>query len=539
MDLTRREVLQLAGAGSAAALVSPALTMAQTPKRGGVFRVRGEEPTGFDPHLTLSYKTMTALSFSHSRLLKVKAGPSVKPGTLPIEGDLAESWSQTSPTTYVFKLRRGVRWHPKAPVNGRELTAEDVKYTYERFLTIKGNPNYGTLEQIEKVEAPDTSTVRITLKQPYAWFLDMVASTSTWIVAREAVERGGDLKRAESCVGTGPWMLERYEPNRLLTYVRNPNYFLPGLPYADGVELTMDEDPSSRFGKWISGGYDFAPEYGMIVRQLDLDMARQRRPRLQTATFTVGFGGITWMKHDREPLKDVRVRRALAMATSWKDTLASNAYSNGHGVPNPAVPAAFSEWSIPIDQLPPEGRRLYETDPTEAKRLLTEAGHGHGLKVSVDVTPAFGPDYMDSVQLNLGKWKAIGIETDLRLKEYGAFVSSTIFGRFDLMASTLFGSWTDPESYLVRYHMPGQITNASGVNDPKITEMIQLQRRTFDVAKRREIIYDIQRHLSQHVYHLYGPSPIAVAAWEPYVRDFAPNIGFDVGGRLQAAWLDR
>jgi ABC-type transport system substrate-binding protein len=82
--------------------VAPASALAQTPKRGGVFRVRGEEPTGFDPHLTLSYKTMTALSFSHSRLLKVKAGPSVKPGTLPLEGDLAESWSQTSPTTYVF-----------------------------------------------------------------------------------------------------------------------------------------------------------------------------------------------------------------------------------------------------------------------------------------------------------------------------------------------------------------------------------------------------------------------------------------------------
>lgn len=91
----------------------------------------------------------------------------------------------------------------------------------------------------------------------------------------------------------------------------------------------------------------------------------------------------------------------------------------------------------------------------------------------------------------------------------------------------------------MRYHVPGQMTNASGVNVPKVTEMIQLQQRTFDVAKRREIIYDIQRHLSQHVYHLYCPSPIAVAAWEPYVRDFAPNIGFDIGGRLQAVWLDR
>ena len=69
--------------------------------------------------------------------------------------------------------------------------------------------------------------------------------------------------------------------------------------------------------------------------------------------------------------------------------------------------------------------------------------------------------------------------------------------------------------------------------------MIRLQRRTFDIAKRREILYDIQRYLSQQVYYLYGPSVVAVAAWEHYVRNFAPNFGHDYGGRLMAAWLDR
>jgi hypothetical protein len=77
------------------------------------------------------------------------------------------------------------------------------------------------------------------------------------------------------------------------------------------------------------------------------------------------------------------------------------------------------------------------------------------------------------------------------------------------------------------------------VNDPKLTEMIRLQRRTFNVAKRREIIYDIQRYVSQQVWGLYGPSVSAVAAWEPYVKNFAPNIGHDYGGRLMVAWLDR
>ena len=91
--------------------------------------------------MTISYKTHIALSFTHSRLLKHKAGPGVVPGTFLIEGDLAESWMQPSETTYVFKLRNGVRWHNKPPVNGRELTADDVVFSVNHFLTAKGNAN--------------------------------------------------------------------------------------------------------------------------------------------------------------------------------------------------------------------------------------------------------------------------------------------------------------------------------------------------------------------------------------------------------------
>lgn len=545
MDITRRDVLKLGGAAIASATAGrlesePA--EAETPKRGGIFHIRGEDPIGFDPHLTFTFKTMTNLSFTHSRLIKVKAGASVRPGTTPLEGDLAESWTQAGDTTYLFKLRKGVRWHNKAPVNGRELTAEDVKYTYERFLTLKGNPSRGLLEPVDKVEALDPYTVRFTLKEPFAWFPNVLASTVMWVIPKEAVEKFGDLKRAETCIGTGPWMLEHWEPNVRLTLVRNPNYFLPGLPYADGVEVTVDDDPSTRLANWLAGRYDFAPEYDMVVRRLDLDAAKQRKPKLQTAEFTWLVGGITWMKLDQEPFKDIRVRRALALASSWKEILETNAFSMGksHGVPNPAVPAAFKEWSIPISELPPDARQFYEQNLPEARRLLAEAGHPNGVKVPYeDTATVYGPDYLDAVQVALKNWKAAGVDCEVKLKEYGAYVSTVPLGKFEKMAGGLFGAWDNPDSYLFRYHMPGQITNASGVNDPKVTEMIRLQRRTFDEKKRREIVYDLQRHLAQQVYHLYGPSVNVVSAWEPYVRNFGPNFGHDYGGRLTVAWLDK
>lgn len=538
--VTRRDVLKLGTAAAAVSLVGGAgIAEAQTPKRGGIFKVRHHvQPVHFDPHQTIAFPTMMALSYCMSRLVKIKAGSSVVPGSQPIEPDLAESWTQTNDTTYVFKLRKGVRWHNKPPVNGRELTADDVKYTYERFLTIKGNPNRPLLAAVDKVDAVDKHTVRFTLKEPNAWFIDQLASTSTWIVASECVEKFGDLKKPEAVIGTGPWMLERYDAGTRLVYVRNPHYFVPGLPYADGVDVTISTDPASAFADFITGKLDLGPEYGNVVRRIDLDVAKDKIKGLGMRDYTVVFGGITWMKLDQEPFKDVRVRRALGMASNWQEVLDTNAWSQGKGSPNPAIPAALTEWSIPIGRLPAEGRQLYETDPAGAKRLLTEAGFPKGFKTPIETTGGYGPDWMDAVQIAVKNFKDAGVETDLKLKEYGAFISSTIFGKFDRLAIGLRGATTDVDSYFEIY-MPGAPLNAGGVNDPKLTEMIKLQRRTFDVAKRREIVYDIQRYISQQAYYLFSASVSAVGAWHPYVKNFSPNIGHDVGGRLMVAWLDK
>ncbi len=491
--MTRRDVLKLSGAALAATrLVTPQPAAAQTPKRGGTFRLRSHvAPVHFDPHQTIAFSTMIPLSLAYSRLVKVKAGSAIVPGTQPIEGDLAESWERQGDTVYVFKLKRGVRWHNKAPLNGRELTAEDVRYSYDRFLNIKGNPNKTILGMVDKVEASDKYTVKFTLSEPNAWFIDRLASTSTWVIAKECVDQHGDLKKPESVVGTGPWMLKSYEPNVRISFVRNPNYFVSGLPHVDNVEILLSQDPAAGFAAFLAGEFDFGPEYGMVIRRSDLDIAQSRVKGLGTRDYIVVFGGITAMKIDQEPFKDVRVRRAFAMSQNWQEVLETNAWSQGKGAPNPLIPAALKEWSIPIGQLPQEGRRLYEFDPAGAKKLLAEAGYT-GVKVPIETTPGYGPDWMDAVQVALRNWKQAGIEGDLKLKEYGAFVSTAIFGKFDKMILTLRGATTDPDTYFIPF-LPGEPLNSSGVNDPKLTEMIKLQRRTFDSQKRNEILSDIQR----------------------------------------------
>jgi len=542
--VSRRDLLKT-GAGAvvlAASGVQLATPVhAQTPKKGGTLRLTFQaDPLHFDPHQTLSFVTMCPLSLCYSRLVKVKAGPTVKPMTYPVEPDLAESWTQANDTTYIFKLKKGVRWHNKPPVNGREFTADDVKYTYERFLTITGNPNKPVLEYVDKIEAVDKYTVKFTLKEPNAWFIDLLASTSTWIIAKECVEKFGDLKKVESVVGTGPWMLDRWEPNVKIVFSRNPNYHFPGLPYADNVEWLIDKDPASRLATWLSGKSDFGPEYQHAVRWLDAPVARQRKPGLQTAEYTWFTSGSTGFKIANPPFNDLKVRRALSRASNVAEVFESLAFSQGHWTPNPAVPAAFAEWSIPIDQLNPEGRKLYEFNTAEAKKLLAEAGHPNGFKTTVEApSVVYGPDFDDFVAITVKNWKAAGIDADLKLKEYGAFITSTIFGKFDNMFLGLRGAWADPEAYFYRWFMPGQPLNVWGVNDPKLTDMIKLQRRTFDVAKRKQVVFDIQRYLADQALFGVDGSIKILSAWDAQIKNYGPNNGFDYGGRLMAAWIDR
>src|SRR5436309_12958653 len=107
--------------------------------------------------------------------------------------------------------------------------------------------------------------------------------------------------------------------------------------------------------------------------------------------------GLTGLKLNQGPFKDVRVRRALSGATSLADIFESNAFSLGHYVAPAVVPAALGDWSIPIGQLGPEGRKDYQHDTAEATRLLAAAGHPNGFTTTVDTTARSGADFIDSV----------------------------------------------------------------------------------------------------------------------------------------------
>jgi peptide/nickel transport system substrate-binding protein len=541
MSLSRRHLLKLGGAALAGASLAPAVARAQTPKRGGTLALRTWDPPHFDPFQTISYKTHIALSFTHSRLLKHKAGPSVVPGTFPIEGDLAESWTQPNETTYIFKLRRGVRWHNKPPVNGRELTADDVVFSINYFSTVKGNANAYMLKEVDKVEATDKYTVKITLKQPFVWLLDMLSNPhAVAIVAKEVVEKHGDLKKWESVIGTGPWMLDSYRPNVGISYVRNPSYFIQGLPYIDRIETSVDEDNASRMAAFLSGKYDLGWEFPCTINRVDWvqikDTLKQKRPRLQTTEFPSPVMSHISMRTDQKPFSDVRVRQAMSLAIDRQAIIDS--VFEGVGAMNPAVAAALREWSIPMDKLG-EGAKYFKYDPAEAKRLLTAAGYPNGFPGTMCFATYGSTVLVDSMQLVQKDLRAVGIDAKIDQKEYGAYIATCFYGNFPSMTYGPQTGFLEPDNFLFGQYYPEELKNQSHINDPVVADMLVRQRRTPDIAKRREIIYDIQRHLAKQQYYVQMPSGVYIAVWEGALKNYGPNMGYDYGGRLMAAWLDR
>src|SRR5262245_53533025 len=242
------------------------------------------------------------------------------------------------------------------------------------------------LKPVDRVEATDRHTVRFTLREPYAWFLDMLANPmAVCIVARECVDKFGDLRSPEATVGTGPWMFESYRPNVGMTLVRNPNYFVSALPYIDRVEVFVDEDNASRMSAFLAGKYDLGWENPGTINRTDWvqikDTLKQRRPNLQTAEFPAnGLTGI-FMRTDKAPIADVRVRQAMSMAPDRQGII--SATLEGVGVLTPAVPVGLKEWSIPMDQLG-EGARYFRHDPEAARKLLAEAGYPKGFSTTMD-----------------------------------------------------------------------------------------------------------------------------------------------------------
>jgi ABC-type transport system substrate-binding protein len=312
-------------------------------------------------------------------------------------------------TVFTFTLREGVKFH-----NGRELTADDVAYTITRVLdpetmspgqsfyfTIKGSEEFanGEAESVEGIEVLDDRTIRFTLTQADASFLNVIALNFSFIVPKEEVEKWGE-DFGHHPMGTGAFVFEEWVPGQKITFVRYEEYFQPELPYLDGVEVQIGVTPDVALLRLEKGEVDYLGDGippGEFVR-LTEDPAWKDRIVHSVRVHT----GYIAMNTQLAPFDDVRVRRAINMAID-KGRIVQ--LLNGRGVPA-------------VGMLPPlmpgynPDAKGYDYDPEAAKALLAEAGYPDGFSTFIEcisVDPE--PKLCESFQNDL---KQIGIDLEVR-----------------------------------------------------------------------------------------------------------------------------
>ena len=438
-------------------LAAPA--SAQAPPRGGTLVVAFQRDVlNIDPHMWTANATRKVM-------VNVYEGLTGRDAKLAVTPQLAESWT-ISPDgkTYTFRLRRGVKFH-----NGREMVADDVKYSYERILNPKtGSQVRPDFEVIERVAAPDRETVVLTLKRPHARTLGMLDGDWAAIVPREEVEKHGDLNTV--AVGTGPFKLQSRVANQQLVLERNPDYYEAGKPYLDRVVFKIIPDEFALMADLRAGNTDLV--FTVPIQMLDELRKAPGVKYLETPSSLVTF---MYLNTQRPPFDKLPARQALTLAIDKAKIVQAAYQAIGRPVPTLVPSTSPVRVTQPADAF----------DPEKAKQLLREAGQAGGFTFTLNVlgSAATSKAIAETMQAQL---KEAGITMNIVYTEPGIYEEQVV-RKHDFQAATDGTSeHPDPDVKLyIRLHAKGG-TNLAGYANPQVDALLDQGRQQLDAAQRAQ-----------------------------------------------------
>lgn len=368
-----------------------------------------------------------------------------EPGTTILAPNLAESHTVSEDgRTYTFTLRQGVTFH-----NGREMVADDVKYSFERmfdpatqspgqgfYLGIVGAEPYiaGEVDTVEGIEVIDPYTVVFQLIEPDASFLHKLALNFAHVVPQEAVEASDDFGREP--VGTGAFMLSEWVLGQRVVLERNPNYHVEGRPFLDEITFQVGVDPNVAFLRLQRGEVDIlgdgipSARFSEVMNDPELSQLVAQGDQIQTGYITINT--------EIEPLDNPMVRQAINMAINKERIV--------RVVNNRATPA--------VQILPPlmpghaDDYEGYTYDPEAAQQMLADAGFPDGFSTvlyAYNVAP--NDRIAQAIQQDLSQ---IGIDVDLRTQAQSTVIEAGSSGEAPLLWSggmAWIADYPDPNNF--------------------------------------------------------------------------------------------
>ncbi|MFI5015011.1 MAG: ABC transporter substrate-binding protein [Hyphomicrobiales bacterium] len=505
-SITRRSVLA-AGPGLVAL---PRLSFAQAaPRRGGTLRLSVDQAAGvLNPLLTRVNPEYLVAELLYSSLTRLS--PEMTP-----EPDLAESWTASLDVKeWTFRLREGLRFHDGSP-----CTAKDVAATFKAILDPKtASPARTNVGPIAEAVAADDRTVVFKLSTSYADLPTSLAYTNAKIIPSAFAE--GDLgKLSRAAVGTGPFKLVAYEPDRRIMVERNEAYYDKARPYLDRVEIVVYPDATAEASALISGDTDLIAntpptEFGRFAGASGVTPLRT--PSGQFLNVNMGC--------DQKPFGDVRVRQALALTIDRKAMV--DFCAQGYGTPGNDVPMNGAyHFFKPVPEKKP--------DIAKAKQLLADAGFANGIDLKLIASDT--PSTRTTMGVAMREMaKAAGFRIEVQTMPHATYLDQVwkkgpfYVGFYNMQATA--------DAIFALLYTSNAAWNETRWNNADFDKLVGEARGTTEEAKRRELYGQAQTLMSEQV-----PSVIPVffdllAAKRNYVQGYQLHPRGAVF-RLDHAWL--
>ena len=533
--------------------------MVEKPEYGGIITRSDTVLNGFDPIPWPQAGPVQVFVFEKAltgdwALDRSKYDFTIAQNSAPLQysvGAVAETWSFPDPLSIILNIREGVYWHNMPPVDGRELTADDVVWNFER---LKASPQSEAIfKEIDTITATDKYTVEIALVPPatVSKALQLLDSESACFVAPESVGPSGKIEEWQKMIGTGPWMLTDVVMGSAIEMKRNPNYWgydeknpENRLPYADGVTTLLIQDWGTRLAALRTGKVDFFIQLPYRTKQ---DLIKSN-PELNYVTKPMGSPNVWRMPFYAPPFTDVRVRQALNMAVDRQEVVDS--YYGGEAVfYSGLLPPIRPDLYIPYDELPDRivsdskytAKEVLTYNPEEARKILAEAGYPNGFKTELYTTTA-GHMVVGFAELLQSYLADIGVETEIKMYEWAAFNSL----RYAKSSPGILHHWdamyTDEFRLASTVADPNHVWNFNLVNDPIFTELFNEAAVTFDEAERVPKVQDMALYALEQGYSIAMPSPMQSNFWQPWIKSCngEASLGtWNIGPVYARWWVDQ
>jgi len=442
------------------------------------------------------------------------------------EGELAERWDiSQDEMTLTFYVRKGIKWH-----DGEDVTAEDVDFTFRYMIDPKTPTAYGEpFRQVRRAEVVDRYTYRVTYEKPYA---PALLSWGLWILPRHILEpawkTGVDLRTTRQNrfpVGSGPYRFGEWKTGEKIVVQANPDYF-EGRPYLRRVVYRIIPDQSTIFLELKARNIDLASLTPIQYRrQTEFPAFLKAFHRYQYLSNSYAYLGFN-LRDAR--FQDKRVRQAMAHAINKQEIIEGVLLGLGRPAVGPYKPGT---WWYKGDV------KTFPFDPERAKALLAEAGW---KRATADgILEKDGKPFSFTIRTNQGnavrqqtaeiiqrRLRSVGIDAKIHIVEWAAFIN-TFIRKKDFEAIILgWGLGLDPDQYEIWHSSqtgPDELNHISYKN-PKVDELLEAGRRTFNQEKRTAIYGELQEVLAddQPVIFLYVPDALPVVSARVHGIEPAP-----------------